>query len=1473
MEQTLSIVIDADGKAVIGVFDAVSGEMKRTIDVAALLAEKAESAGTKVEAAAKKSGDSWEKEGKRIGQAVGAVVVGFGALVALQIRNADAAGKMAEKLGVSTAWLTATQYAAKATGSDLETLNSGLFELGDNAAKAAGGNKQASATFKALGIDVRDSAGNVRGFSDLLPELADEFAQMENGPAKNAIALRLFGGSFKELLPLLNQGSAGIEAFREQAAQLGLVIDDEAAAKAAKLNDEIAMMRDFFSGMAMEVASDLLPILIEMAGQFGTAEEKGEALRATAEKISDALGITLKVFASTSAAAQALGVSIGFAVDVVARFIDKGPELLEVAGAYAKGLALMASGSTTIGYQTIAAASDRDFQLRDEIMDPATDTLNQSLALIQENLDRTRRVADGTWESVVGGFDSTAAAAKKTKAPVVDYTRATNDAAEAAKRLKEIQEAGEKAGLDLVDILEEQEASMGPLQAANVKYRQSIRELIDIEAKLSAADRLTIENQELLKEAWAFVNAEHAKSKKIYEERLKPLEDLNRQLEFEESLIGLTDEAREKALIAQRAEAELRAAINAAIALGATREEAEAEAIRNGTRARIERNLVDQVADDRRRSQQGEIDGSLFGGRVIGEGADAEVLKYEGIGDILYDSIVRGAEQGARGFREALEDFSAHWQQLNGAEKTEFVAQTITAVAQFGQQLRDNFERFGTVDGWLHTNVDSAASSGVPVISQIAQAIQAVDGLLGGRLLGTAWEPSSSGRNFSIGAGGVSGSQFTEEERQRSFFRGTARRRDTDPLDPQAQEALEDFRRTLLMLQGQAARAIAVEAPPIIAGSFAEVFNADGELVSQIGTIAGRAFRESSENFERRLLAENLIAVTGVMDETASAIAEHWRNNARDLLDGAQLLLAAQDAIGDGNGLLGPGGTLAETVALIEDLAFAGEPLTDAFARAQTATALYTEALDLMGISIGGSRTQLVRMASDFAEFAGGLEGTASQLQTFFEYFFSPEERAESDVRRTSQERGDALAGLGLSRDTTDEMFRLFLEGSFATASAQVQADWMGAATVLANAGRAQERYNEILEDTAEQLRDIMRDVDDALAELDGLTLEEQLLRIGLNMRETEESARRLGASQAELGRIQLLAARQAIAARAELERGAADLVERLFGGGDSIAAGLAGFAGGISAVREELRGFRDDALLDDSVTKLSVQEQFDEALRQAYATGDDAVKRRALELARRLEGTGADFDALFDLITAIPSRSSAPNTEDLSGSAAAVREQTAAERLRDAQVLAEMIAQLAIGGRSYEDVAAQLDFELEELMRALGLDNLGALNEYLSVLAADTITGSFTEAETETIRLLRALVEIASGRTPVQSLPFEGGKPPSPITGQVPPAVDPYAPGDAPPALPPPVPAPGPAPPPRPGPGVPPRPGEPPIEDLIATQAGALLRSLETRLAAVESAARVAGESTAAAIARQGQDFESLARQIQAFVGATNPG
>lgn len=224
-----------------------------------------------------------EKEAKQMGVAIGAA---FGAasiaaahFVKSSIDAMDATSKLAQQVGITTESLSALAYAGELSGVAQDQLGSALIKLSKNMSDAATGTGEARRGFLALGIQLQNLDGTLKGSDKILVEVAEKFSKLEDGTDKTAIAVNLFGKSGAQLIPLLNAGAGGLESMGKEAEQLGLIIDSKTAKSAEAFNDNLTRMHKAMVGIANQAAAELLPSLVQVSDAFVDLSKNQELMQ------------------------------------------------------------------------------------------------------------------------------------------------------------------------------------------------------------------------------------------------------------------------------------------------------------------------------------------------------------------------------------------------------------------------------------------------------------------------------------------------------------------------------------------------------------------------------------------------------------------------------------------------------------------------------------------------------------------------------------------------------------------------------------------------------------------------------------------------------------------------------------------------------------------------------------------------------------------------------------------------------------------------------------------------------------------------------------------------------------------------------------------------------------------------------------------------------------------------------------------
>lgn len=229
------------------------------------------------------------------------------------LQNADHLAKFSQSTGIAVEDLSRLDYALKASGVEGENTGKLLKELNSNLSDAAGNARgDAAAAFKALGISVRDGAGDLKDGQQVLLEMADRFKGYEDGANKSTLATALLGKAGASAVPFLNQGADGIRRLTEEADRLGATVSGETARAAEEFNDRLGRMKTLVvDGIGGKIAEQLLPTLNNLGDSFESNADRLDALNHAAEVAATGLKILLSAGLVIANVFDELGTSLG----------------------------------------------------------------------------------------------------------------------------------------------------------------------------------------------------------------------------------------------------------------------------------------------------------------------------------------------------------------------------------------------------------------------------------------------------------------------------------------------------------------------------------------------------------------------------------------------------------------------------------------------------------------------------------------------------------------------------------------------------------------------------------------------------------------------------------------------------------------------------------------------------------------------------------------------------------------------------------------------------------------------------------------------------------------------------------------------------------------------------------------------------------------------------------------------------------
>lgn len=254
----ITIQIQGDGAGAAEALRLIEERMQQTADRGTSMSEQLALAGETIKSAFEMIG---------VGIGIREAIDGLKEMTAKSIDLGMEIGHMVQQTGISAQTLSVLRYTAQQTGIDFEVLSKGFKKMSTDIFEWEHGQKIAGEAFKDLGISLKDVQAKGQDMYGILEMIANRFQQMPDGPHKLAIAVELFGRAGQQMIPILNQGAAGLDAFKSQAESLGLVLDEAGVKKMEELHAQVTELKGVFEGLGLELTSDLAPAL-EKIGQL-----------------------------------------------------------------------------------------------------------------------------------------------------------------------------------------------------------------------------------------------------------------------------------------------------------------------------------------------------------------------------------------------------------------------------------------------------------------------------------------------------------------------------------------------------------------------------------------------------------------------------------------------------------------------------------------------------------------------------------------------------------------------------------------------------------------------------------------------------------------------------------------------------------------------------------------------------------------------------------------------------------------------------------------------------------------------------------------------------------------------------------------------------------------------------------------------------------------------------------------------------
>jgi hypothetical protein len=200
-----------------------------------------------------------------LGATLGITSAALGLFVNGYADATGAIGDTAERTGISRERFQELGFAAKLTGSSSEVLAGALQKMNINVGAAAKGSKELTDMFSGLGIKLKNTDGSLKSTDEQFAMFVDRISKIKNPSLQAQAAVKIFGKSATELLPLIRGGSAGLKEMSDEARRLGIVLSDDAVRDGEAFGDILDTLKFSISGVGNIIGTALVPELSKMS--------------------------------------------------------------------------------------------------------------------------------------------------------------------------------------------------------------------------------------------------------------------------------------------------------------------------------------------------------------------------------------------------------------------------------------------------------------------------------------------------------------------------------------------------------------------------------------------------------------------------------------------------------------------------------------------------------------------------------------------------------------------------------------------------------------------------------------------------------------------------------------------------------------------------------------------------------------------------------------------------------------------------------------------------------------------------------------------------------------------------------------------------------------------------------------------------------------------------------------------------------
>lgn len=395
---------DALQREIIATEQNLSGLKQEYRDFGNVAKQQLNEVGKSLQSAGNKVSDFGKKlapiSGAAAGIGTGLLKLGYDA-----VTGADDLNTLAKQTGFTTEEIQKMKYAADLIDVSFEDIAGALKKF---KSKVDPSNK----ALKALGVNVLDSNKQLRNSTDVFNDTIVALSKISNETERDQIAMELFGKSADSLAGIIDDGGAALQAYGQQASDLGLILDQDTLDKLNETNDTIDQMKAQISGTMAVIGSEVVPVVAPLL------EKGGELIAKVAGKLSELDSETMETILTVVGLVAALAPVVTVGGTLISGLGTLITVLGTVVGVLGGPLTLAIGAAIAIGvllYKNWDRVKQSALNLKNEAVNAwngiksavstVVDSVREKVGAMMQKFDDLKNKVVGVWNTIKGIFN------------------------------------------------------------------------------------------------------------------------------------------------------------------------------------------------------------------------------------------------------------------------------------------------------------------------------------------------------------------------------------------------------------------------------------------------------------------------------------------------------------------------------------------------------------------------------------------------------------------------------------------------------------------------------------------------------------------------------------------------------------------------------------------------------------------------------------------------------------------------------------------------------------------------------------------------------------------------------------------------------------------------------------------------------------------------------------------------------------